>query len=247
MPAPTPPSIKFDPHSPFTTPRKKFRAASTKDLTGLLTPHKHSPAASSPLRTATTPSGKKRALGDDEDATPTKRTRTSATRDEVREEMEEAGDPQTPSRRASSRAAAKAKQSERDGMAAFLALRPGGAADIVDKEAQARAEANKAPEPQAQLATVDLQAEIDAVMGRRNKRRMRERRDWTFREEVWAPKREEMVRILAAARAEMEKEGEGEGTEGEGDGGEGKSPANSKGKEGDFGAQVVGVLLAAYA
>lgn len=238
MPTPTPPSIKFDPLSPFSTP-KKFRATSTKDLSGLLTPHRHSPAASSPLRNATTP--RKRGAeedGEDNEATPTKRVRTGlrdasgAQGEEGQEEGkegegEDGGEPQTPSRRASARA--EAKRREREGAAAFFALRPGASAPKPTEATQ------KDAEPAPQLATVDLQAEIDAVLGRRQRRRVRPRRDWVFREEMWAPKVEEVGRILA----------EVDGQDGSGSG------SARKGKEKDvaenFGEQVAAVILAAYA
>lgn len=222
MPAPTPPAIRFDPTSPFMTPRKKFRATSTKDVSGLLTPHKHSPAASSPLRAATTP--RKRPVDEgDAEATPSKRVQTAeAGRDD---DEEVGGDPQTPSRRASARAAAKAR--EREGAAAFLAMRP-GSQPAKEMETEEREEMMQA----APLASVDLQAEIDAVLGRRSRRRLRARRDWTFREDVWAPKRGEMARILAAAG---ESTGEDKDT--------GKSPKRKE--DGDFDAHIVAVVLAA--
>jgi hypothetical protein len=199
MPAPTPPSIKFDPSSPFSTPRKKFRATTTHDIGSLMTPggHKHSPAASSPLRST--------------EVTP--RVRLDDTPRAAPREEGIIGDPQTPSRR-SARAAAKMR--EREGAAAFLAMRP-RQPEFTPKEKETEAERE---ESGPALARRDLDAEIDGVLGRRTRRRLRPRRDWTFREAVWAPDREGMARVLAAVDA----------------------TDKGKGKGGDFGAQLAALL-----
>ncbi|GMK56000.1 hypothetical protein CspeluHIS016_0210560 [Cutaneotrichosporon spelunceum] len=206
---------RIDPLSPFMTPRKKFRATSTHDLSGLLTPHKHSPAASSPLRASssaeTTPHKHVlRGTGGEAEAEAEGESDREATPKRARADRV-IGDPQTPSRR-SARAAAKMR--ERHGAAAFLAMRPG--LDVVEEGLEVD-------------AARDLEAEIDGVLGRRARVaeidgvlgwKLRPRHDWTFRETVWAPDREGMRRVLASVDLE----------------GKGKAPA-------DFVAEITSILV----
>jgi hypothetical protein len=105
---------------------------------------------------------------------------------------------------------------EREGAAAFLAMRP-RQPEFTPKEKETEAERE---ESGPALARRDLDAEIDGVLGRRTRRRLRPRRDWTFREAVWAPDREGMARVLAAVDA----------------------TDKGKGKGGDFGAQLAALL-----
>ncbi|BEI85861.1 hypothetical protein CcaverHIS002_0601480 [Cutaneotrichosporon cavernicola] len=149
-----------------------------------------------PLSPFMTPRKKKRQVEED-GATP-KRARVdedAVTPKHVRMAEDEhiIGDPQTPSRR-SARAAAKMR--EREGVAAFLAMRPGQSLQVVEEEEEAEQEQQEG----ARLARRDLEAEIDDVLGRRVRRRLRPRRDWTFREAVWSPNREEMEQMLASVQ-----------------------------------------------
>ncbi|WOO77560.1 Charged multivesicular body protein 6 [Vanrija pseudolonga] len=164
--------------SPFATPKKKFKYASGVDLSGLVSsPHKHSPATGSPLRSSASASAS--AV-----ATPSKRAREVDDGDEVET---------TPTKpRATPRAASARKTHNDDDVAAFFALRP-GAGTSPDK-GKGKAEAEDTAD--ANLDFLHRLPSPPAVSRRRTKR---PRRDWTYAEAVWAlPDTTELLDGLAA-------------------------------------------------
>lgn len=157
--------------SPFQTPRKKFKYTSGLDLTGLV--HAHSPSKGSPLKQSVTPSKRreKREIVDVSDsdneveATPTKKRTPAAS----------ATAPRSPR---SARQTAR-EQKEKEGKAAFLALRPGAsnvpAIQVTDEEE------DLTPRRRSPVRRL-----VDELRPRPARKRTRRRMDWTFRESVWA-------------------------------------------------------------
>lgn len=163
-----------DAMSPFQTPRKKFKYTSGLDLTGLV--HAHSPSKGSPLKQSVTPSKRreKREIVDVSDsdneveATPTKRRTPAAAT--------------TTAPRSPRSARQKARdQKEKDGKAAFLALRPGASdvpsIQVTDEEG----EDDLTPRRRSPVRRL-----VDELQPRPTRKRTRVRMDWTFRETVWA-------------------------------------------------------------
>lgn len=168
--------------SPFQTPRKKFKYTSGLDLSGLV--HAHSPSKGSPLKQSVTPSKRreKREMvdisdsdgeADEVEATPTKRRGTEAT--PTKSAMKAKVAPGSPrSARQKQR-----DQIEKEGKAAFLALRPGAVPKIqVTAEEEEDEVTPRRRSPARRL--------VDEFRQRPTRQRQRRRMDWTFKEKVWA-------------------------------------------------------------
>lgn len=160
--------------SPFQTPRKKYKFSSGLDLSGLV--HAHSPSKGSPLKQSVTPSKRreKREIADisdsdgegDIEATPTKRR--------VLTPAAAAAVPRSPR----SARQKRRDQEEKDGQAAFLALRPGGPTPTIKVTDEEEDLTPRRRSPARRL--------VDEFRPRPSRKRTRRRMDWTFREKVWA-------------------------------------------------------------
>jgi hypothetical protein len=167
--------------SPFTTPRKKVKYSSGLDISGLLTPSRHTPAKSSPLRQSVTPSKRKRgsaALVDVDE--------NEEDEEDKDDEEEDGEDMRTPTKATTlqDRLSAARRAKERDGAAAFLALRPGASPGTPSTSAGASANPTRV-DPLIALGLVAARDE-DVFAAPRTVRKLAERSDWTFRERVWS-------------------------------------------------------------
>jgi hypothetical protein len=194
-PTPSVPTIEVDPLSPYQTPKKRFKYSSGVDLSGLI---RNSPTKGSPLKQSVTPS-----------KTPARQLRSEGraalaeevegAEDDVLEdplgaqgtEMEVAADhDQAPARSAvppsanasrSTAAAAISAKRRKEDVSAFLALRPGS---VPSATTPSKRDVGVVPDMEFDDA---IRAKVRRTGPRtqREKRTVRRKRDWTYRETKW--------------------------------------------------------------
>ncbi|KAL7423020.1 hypothetical protein Q5752_002319 [Cryptotrichosporon argae] len=185
--------------SPFQTPRKKFRYASSLDLAGLSrSAHKHSPAQPSPLRPRIVSLA---AAAADAASAPTAAVEGHGAGVNAVEEDDDDVE-RTPSKRrgpggALSTGAREKRQREAEGREAFFALRP-VAGKVGGEDVDAPGTVVEQEEDEAGFWRADEFGRT-AVAGAADlaAKPKRARRDWTYAETKWAPDRAGLERILA--------------------------------------------------